>query len=56
MSSPLSSLGFRDVLKSPEVKRLWTAQVVSIFGDFLAVFAVFSVVTFQLHGTRPRSA
>jgi len=51
MSSPPSSLGFRDVLKSPEVKRLWTAQVVSIFGDFLAVFAVFSVVTFQLHGT-----
>jgi MFS family permease len=24
---------------------------VSVFGDFLAIFAVFSVVTFQLHGT-----
>src|ERR1022692_1861118 len=26
-------------------------QLVSIFGDFLAIFAVFSLVTFQLHGT-----
>ena len=51
MSSPASALGFRDVLKTPAVKRLWIAQIVSIFGDFLAVFAVFSVVTFQLHGT-----
>jgi MFS transporter, DHA3 family, macrolide efflux protein len=51
MSSPASTLGFRDVLKSPAVKRLWIAQIVSIFGDFLAVFAVISVVTFQLHGT-----
>jgi MFS transporter, DHA3 family, macrolide efflux protein len=51
MSSPASILGFRDVLKNPNVKRLWTAQIVSIFGDFLAIFAVFSVVTFQLHGT-----
>lgn len=51
MSSPASTLGFRDVLKTPAVKRLWIAQIVSIFGDFLAVFAVFSVVTFQLHGT-----
>jgi MFS family permease len=51
MSSPASILGFRDVLKNPSVKRLWIAQIVSIFGDFLAIFAVFSVVTFQLHGT-----
>ena len=33
------------------VRRLWIAQLVSIFGDFLAVFAVFAIVTFQLHGT-----
>ena len=51
MSSPTPILGFRDVLKTPAVKRLWIAQIVSIFGDFLAVFAVISVVTFQLHGT-----
>jgi hypothetical protein len=43
MSSPASALGFRDVLKTPAVKRLWIAQVVSIFGDFLAVFAVAGV-------------
>jgi MFS family permease len=49
--TPASALGFRDVLKNPSVKRLWIAQIVSIFGDFLAVFAVISVVTFQLHGT-----
>jgi MFS family permease len=51
MASPALSLGFRDVLRSPSVKRLWLAQVVSIFGDFLAIFAIFSVVTFELHGT-----
>jgi len=33
MSSPASVLGFRDVLRTPAVKRLWIAQIVSIFGD-----------------------
>lgn len=51
MASPASTLGFREVLQTTAVKRLWIAQIVSIFGDFLAVFAIFSVVTFQLHGT-----
>src|SRR2546429_8005841 len=51
MASPTSTLGFAGVLKTPAVKRLWIAQLVSVFGDFLAIFAVFSVVTFQLHGT-----
>src|SRR5437016_4762113 len=51
MASPASTLGFGDVLKTPAVKRLWIAQLVSVFGDFLAIFAVFSVVTFQMHGT-----
>ncbi|MBZ5581211.1 MAG: MFS transporter [Acidobacteriia bacterium] len=44
-------LSFREVLRIHAVRRLWLAQLVSIFGDFLAIFAVFSVVTFQLHGT-----
>ncbi|HEV2445353.1 MAG TPA: MFS transporter [Candidatus Sulfopaludibacter sp.] len=43
--------GFGDVLKDRPLRRLWLAQVVSVFGDFLAVFAIFSVVTFQMHGT-----
>jgi len=51
MASPAPSLGFADVLRTPAVKRLWIAQFVSVFGDFLAIFAVFSIVTFQLHGT-----
>ncbi|HTT65258.1 MAG TPA: MFS transporter [Bryobacteraceae bacterium] len=38
-------------MKIRAVRRLWLAQLVSIFGDFLAIFAVFSLVTFQLHGT-----
>src|SRR5712692_8635428 len=51
MATPAPTLGFRDVLKTPAVKRLCIAQIVSIFGDFLAIFAIFSVVTFQMHGT-----
>src|SRR5579871_798647 len=51
MASPTPNLSFRDVLKITSVRRLWLAQLVSIFGDFLAVFAVFSLVTFELHGT-----
>jgi predicted MFS family arabinose efflux permease len=50
MATQVSTLGFRDVLQDTAVRRLWIAQVVSIFGDFLAVFAIFAVVTFQLHG------
>ena len=51
MASPTPNLTFRDVLRIRSVRRLWLAQLVSIFGDFLAIFAVFSLVTFQLHGT-----
>ena len=31
--------------------RLWTAQFVSVMGDFLALFAILSVASFRLHGT-----
>jgi DHA3 family macrolide efflux protein-like MFS transporter len=51
LAGPTPHLTFRDVLKIRSVRRLWLAQLVSIFGDFLAIFAVFSLVTFQLHGT-----
>ena len=33
------------------MRRVWFAQVVSLLGDFLAVFAVISVVTYRMHGT-----
>jgi len=39
------------VLCIPTMRRLWYAQIVSNFGDFLALFAVISVLTYKLHGT-----
>ncbi len=44
-------LSFRDVLRIPVMRRVWYAQVVSLFGDFLALFAVIAVVSFRMHGT-----
>jgi MFS family permease len=41
----------RQLLAIPGVRRLWTAQLISIAGDFLAIFAVLSMVSFHLHGT-----
>jgi MFS transporter, DHA3 family, macrolide efflux protein len=34
----------------PEFRRIWLAQLVSIFGDFLALFGIISLITFRLHG------
>ena len=44
-------LTFGDVLRIPVMRRVWYAQVVSLFGDFLALFAVIAVVSFRMHGT-----
>jgi MFS transporter, DHA3 family, macrolide efflux protein len=44
-------LTFREVLQLKPVRRLWLAQIVSVFGDMLALFAVLSVVSFKLNGT-----
>jgi DHA3 family macrolide efflux protein-like MFS transporter len=44
-------LSMRDVLAYPMLRRLWYAQIVSVFGDFLALFAVIGVLTFRLHAT-----
>jgi MFS transporter, DHA3 family, macrolide efflux protein len=43
-----TQLTIREVLRLKPVRRLWTAQVVSVFGDFLAIFAVLSYVSFNL--------
>ena len=56
MTAPAPQLSFKEVLGERSVRRLWFAQLVSIFGDFLAVFAVFAIVTFQLHGTATQVA
>src|ERR1700751_119161 len=45
-SEPLSMAA---VLRIIPLRRLWYAQIVSVFGDFLALFAVISVMTFRLH-------
>lgn len=44
-------LGLREVFAFPAMRRMFYAQVVSVFGDFLALFAVISVMTFRLHAT-----
>ena len=50
-SSTPAPLSLRDVLKISGFKRLWLAQLVSILGDFLAVFGVINLITFKWHGT-----
>jgi DHA3 family macrolide efflux protein-like MFS transporter len=44
-------LTFREVLRGEVIRRVWYAQLVSLFGDFLALFAVIAVVSFRMHGT-----
>lgn len=51
MSAAEQPLSFREVLRIPAFRRLWTGQLVSIFGDFLALFAVLSYASFKLHAT-----
>ena len=41
---------FREVLGLTVMRRVWFAQLISLIGDFLAVFAVISVVTYRMHG------
>src|SRR5271154_3129720 len=43
-------LSMGDVMRIPMMRRLWYAQVISVFGDFLALFAVIAILTFKLHG------
>jgi len=50
-SATPASMSFREVLRITVMRRIWYAQLVSLLGDFLALFAVISVVSFRLHGT-----
>src|SRR5919206_2880369 len=50
-ASAPAPMTFREVLRVDQMRRVWYAQVVSLLGDFLALFAVISVVSFRLHGT-----
>jgi MFS family permease len=40
----------KTILRHKPFRTLWMAQFVSIFGDFLALFAVINYITFRLHG------
>ena len=51
MTAPTPQLGLKEVLKIKAVRTLWLAQIVSVFGDFLVLFAVLSVASFQLNAT-----
>ena len=44
-----AALSMSGVLRITLMRRLWYAQTISVFGDFLALFAVISVLTFRLH-------
>ena len=51
VATPPAPLSFREVLRIDVMRRVWYAQVISLFGDFLALFAVIAVVSFTMHGT-----
>lgn len=44
-------MSFRDVLGLTVMRRVWYAQIVSLLGDFLALFAVLAVVTYRMHAS-----
>lgn len=44
-------LSMGDVMRIPMMRRLWYAQTISVFGDFLALYAVIAILTFKLHAT-----
>ena len=48
-SSPTYTL--KTILQLKPFRTLWLAQFVSVFGDFLALFGVISLITFRWHGT-----
>ena len=44
-------MSMKEVFALVPFRRLAMAQLVSTFGDFLALFAIFSIVSFRLHGS-----
>jgi DHA3 family macrolide efflux protein-like MFS transporter len=51
MSSTSAPLTFREVFQIKALRRLWAAQLVSVCGDFLAIYAIFAVVSFRMHAS-----
>jgi DHA3 family macrolide efflux protein-like MFS transporter len=44
-------LGMRQALAITDFRKLWLAQLVSVFGDFLALYAVITEITFRMHAS-----
>jgi MFS transporter, DHA3 family, macrolide efflux protein len=51
MAPSAEQLSFKEVFRIGGLRRLWIGQLISVFGDFLALFAVIGYVSFKLHGT-----
>src|SRR5437660_9881056 len=54
MASPATTpqpASMTGVFRDPNFRKIWAGQFVSIFGDFLALFGVISLITFRWHGT-----
>jgi MFS transporter, DHA3 family, macrolide efflux protein len=49
--SAAPQLTIRQALAIPAFRKLWLATLVSIFGDFLALYAIFSEMTFRMHAS-----
>ena len=49
-SNPATAFTQKTILQYQPFRTLWLAQFVSIFGDFLALFGVISLITFRLNG------
>lgn len=50
-ATPPSAYTLKTILRHKPFRILWIGQFVSIFGDFLALFGVISLITFRWHGT-----
>ena len=51
MTASANQMTQREVFALVPFRRLAAAQLVSTFGDFLALFAILSIVSFRLHGS-----
>src|SRR5919108_1686049 len=50
MAAAPQSSTLTSVMRQRAFRTIWLAQFVSIFGDFIALFAVIALITFRLHG------
>src|SRR6266704_7030462 len=50
-STQTTTLTYRDVLRIAVMRQLWYAQIASLLGDWLALYAIISVISFRLNGS-----